>query len=229
MRIWTEGGFFQNVKGHVLKWWQFVVHSVLRINNNQPKGQGGRNVVIPNQEETVTKQPEMVKEQTKTDDRSELARQRAAQVRREKDDEIRSMFSKMGKEDGKPSGGTAPQDGQDPMEVLKRIKQDKEGFNSKEIEEARRQAQEQERIATIMNANQVNLKAFIEAGKASREAVKASSKQEAMSEEELQKQEEMRRAQEIIDRLNREAAEDEAKKQAQIEEAKKKTKETFVE
>lgn len=111
-------------------------------------------------------------------------------------------------------------DGEDPLEVLNRINQEKEKQRLKEIEEGRQRAQEQDRIASIMNANKVDVNAFIEAGKA---AVEASDREE----EKRRKEEEMRRAQEIIERLNKEAAEDEAKKQAEIEEAKKQAEETF--
>ena len=45
--------------------------------------------------------------------------------------------------------------------------------------------------------------------------------------EETVKKENLRRAQEILDRLNREASEDDAKLQSEIEEAKKVAKEKF--
>lgn len=82
-----------------------------------------------------------------------------------------------------------------------------------EIAKVQQEMQEKERIASIMNANKVNVAAFIEAGKDAAE--------------ELKKEEEMRRAQEIIDRLNSEAAEDAAKKQAEINDAKKMAEEKF--
>ena len=93
------------------------------------------------------------------------------------------------------------------------IKREKELARQQEIERLRRQQQEQEQIAAIMNANKVNVNAFIEAG---REAKKHDEEERKAAQEE----ENLRKAQEIIDRLNREAAEDEAKKEAEIAEAK---------
>ena len=98
-------------------------------------------------------------------------------------------------------------------EVLNRILHEKEW----EIEKIRKQVQDEERVASIMNANKVDVNAFIEEG---RSALK--DKERSAAEEEY-----MRKAQEIMDRLNREAEEDEAKKQAEIEAAKQIAKETF--
>ena len=100
----------------------------------------------------------------------------------------------------------------DAQAVLDRINNDREGKHFDEVEkarreadEARRKADEEARLASIMNANKVDVDSFIEQGK--------SAAQEAKEAEEL------RRAQEIIDRLNREAAEDEAAKQAELDAA----------
>lgn len=70
--------------------------------------------------------------------------------------------------------------------------------------------QDEERIAAIMRANRVNVDSYIEEGKHRRE-------QQNLADEETVNAENLRRAQEIMDRLNREAAEDEAKKQAELE------------
>lgn len=70
-----------------------------------------------------------------------------------------------------------------------------------------------------MNANKVNVEAFIQVGK---DAIKEKEEQKETVDDDV-----MARAQEIMDRLNKEAAEDEAKKQAQIEEAKRQAEETF--
>lgn len=141
---------------------------------------------------------------------------------------------------------------EDPMEVLRRINEEKEQKRRKEIEEAKKKASEEARIAAIMNANKVDVNAFIEAGKAAKEEIAArkadeKARREAAEEiakevqpatavktavdEELEKkrkqEEDIRRAQEIMDRLNREAAEDEAKKQAEIDAAKEEAKKQF--
>ena len=88
-----------------------------------------------------------------------------------------------------------------------------------EIERLRREQQEKERIAAIMNANKVNVNAFIEEGREARLHEEEERKAGQLAEQEA---ENLRRAQEVIDRLNREAAEDEAKKEAEIAEAKEK-------
>lgn len=100
------------------------------------------------------------------------------------------------------------------------MQREEEERRQKEIERVRREADEQAQIASIMNANKVDVDAFIKAGKASRNV-------ETDKTEDRKKQEDMERAQEILERLNREATEDEAKKLAEIEAAKQKAKETF--
>lgn len=97
------------------------------------------------------------------------------------------------------------------------VRREEELRRQKELEKLKNEAQEQARINSIMNANKVNINAFIKEGEENRNA----------EEEERRRQDEERRAQEIIDRLNREAAEDEAKKQAEIEAARQEAKEKF--
>ena len=109
---------------------------------------------------------------------------------------------------------------EDPMEVLRRINEEKEAKQRKEIENAKQKASEEVRIAAIMNANKVDVNAFIEAGKAAKEEIAAKKAEE-------KKADDLRRAQEVMDRLNREAAEDEAKKQKEIEAAKQEAKKHF--
>lgn len=192
-----SSGFFSRVKGNLIKWWQLVVLPVLRINNNASKKT--ERYVSQENRETVSEAPAV-----NTPVNGSTVGNTVYNV-----DEAVPENAKV----------QSP-DGEDPLEVLNRINQEKEKQRLKEIEEGRQRAQEQERIASIMNANKVDVNAFIEAGKA---AMEASDREE----EEQRREEEMRRAQEIIDRLNREAAEDEAKKQAEIEEAKKQAEETF--
>ena len=103
------------------------------------------------------------------------------------------------------------------MEILRRINEEKEEQRRQDVEKARKKAQEEARIAAIMNANKVDVDAFIEAGKVAKEEI-ASKKTEDDA---------LRRAQEIMDRLNQEAAEDEAKKLAEIEAAKQEAKKQF--
>ncbi|MBO6114369.1 MAG: hypothetical protein J6P57_04860 [Lachnospiraceae bacterium] len=127
----------------------------------------------------------------------------------------------------------------DAMEVLNRINREKEEARKRAVEKQWKKRQEEERIAEIMNAGKVDVDAFIEEGRSM-----AAEKNDSVSKAESQStggttatetvnspetneadtsgatDEQLRRAQEIIDRLNREAAEDEAKKQAEIDAAK---------
>lgn len=109
---------------------------------------------------------------------------------------------------------------------LERERKEEEERKRKEIEETRQKVQEEERIAAILNANRVRLDSFIEEGKAGREKV-SDTREDIPEDERAHRDEEMKRAQEIIDRLNREAAMDEAKKQAEIEAAKRQSQEAF--
>lgn len=199
-----SSGFFGRVKGNLIKWWQLVVLPVLRINNNASK----------KTERYVTQENREPVPAVNTPVSGSTA------VNTPVNESTAGNMVHNAAEAVPETAKVQSPDGEDPLEVLNRINQEKEKQRLKEIEEGRQRAQEQERIASIMNANKVDVNAFIEAGKA---AVEASDREE----EERRKEEEMRRAQEIIDRLNREAAEDEAKKQAEIEEAKKQAEETF--
>lgn len=197
MSNWQNGGFFSRVKGNLIKWWQLVVLPVLRINNNSAK----------KPERFITEE-------------SEKPLQNGDSVQKEKEVEVNTAQhtenSVPGNISVNPNVAVEGVNGEDPLEILNRINKEKERERLQEIEKARQKAEEQERIASIMNANKVDVNAFIEAGKAAIE-----SNREKPSEEDL------KRAQEIMDRLNREAAEDEAKKQAEIEEARKKAQETL--
>lgn len=97
------------------------------------------------------------------------------------------------------------------------LRREQEHIRQQEIERLRKEQQERERIAAIMNANKVNVNAFIQEGREARQHEEEERKAGQLAEQET---ENLRRAQEIIDRLNREAAEDEAKKEAEIAEAK---------
>lgn len=181
-------GIFGRIKSNLIKWWQFTILPVLRINNDASKW--SERFKTNNQEEPVKEDTDGRVQQTT---------------------ENQNPQENIGTEEGPVSKEQAA--GSDPLEVLNRIQNEKNYIYQQEIERERSKREEQERIASIMNANKVNVNAFIEAGKAAIE-----SNQEAAAE---LTDEEARRAQEIIDRLNREAEEDEAKKQAEIEEAKR--------
>ncbi len=105
----------------------------------------------------------------------------------------------------------------DPLEVMRRIERENEEKKQRDVENARKKAQEQEQIDAIMQANKVDVNAFIEEGKAMQDSTEISNTTSA----------EYDRAMEILERLNREAAEDQAKKAAEIETAKRQAKEKF--
>lgn len=229
MRFWNAGGFFSSVKGHVIKWWQLVILPILHINNNEK-----------NTQYTIQSQP----------------MQEVTSVVRQS---IQTTPSAM--QEGDTGFGNSEEDNsisashemstEDPMEVLRRINEEKEAARRKEIDAAKKKASEEARIAAIMNANKVDVNAFIEAGKAAKEEIAAKREDELKRREAAEKkalevqqantvkatvdmelkkrkqEEDMQRAQEIMDRLNREAAEDEAKKQAEIELAKQEAKKQF--
>lgn len=205
MSIWNKGGFFSKITGHVIKWWQLVFLPVFTLNNN---GKMGRNKKDSNNN--------FQSKDNKLDD----VTQRTKQILDEKQEKINKAI-----EEGKryrTDDTKSTENNTDPMKVLSRLEREKleeEQRRQKEIEEVRKQAQEKARIASILNANKVDVNAFIEVGKASCSNKRETTKE--LSDEEVKKQEEIKRAQEIIERLNREAAEDEAKKKAEIEEAKR--------
>ncbi len=257
MRFWNNGGFFSSVKGHVIKWWQFVLMPVLRINNNsqnqstaqpqQPVEQPQQLVEQPQQPVAQPQQPVVQSEQPVVQPKENVPLEKSP-IAQQADEGVTPTVQQVATMDGKQKGMAT----EDPMEVLRRINEEKEEARRKEIEAAKKKASEEARIAAIMNANKVDVNAFIEAGKAAKEEIAARKAEERSRREaaeqkakevqqdtavkiavdaELEKQrkldEDLRRAQEIMDRLNREAAEDEAKKQAEIEAAKQEAKKQF--
>ena len=267
MGIWNNGGFFSSVRGHVIKWWQFVMMPVLRINNNGRKTQYNQpeQVVTPlpatengaMSKPTVASLAETPMEQPVQQPKpSKKVEQSVQTVQQERTTQSKNIVQV---ENHPTQSGESVTE--DPMEVLRRINEEKEATRRKGIEDAKKKASEEARIAAIMNANKVDVNAFIEAGKAAKQEiaarkadeqsrreiaeqkareVQATTSVQATVEAELErqykmeaelekkrKQDDLRKAQEIMDRLNREAAEDEAKKQAEIEAAKQEAKKQF--
>lgn len=211
MGFWNDGGFFSSVKGHVFKWWRLTIMPILHINNNSRHTQ------------YVTSQPNTLDEQQSTQLHMNAEPQMIYEnnVREEgsaaQNVSVSEMKEEVLKEQNTPET-------EDAMEVLRRINEEKEEKRRKEIETARQKASEEARIAAIMNANKVDVNAFIEAGRVAKEEI-ATKKAEEQAK--LKADEDMRRAQEIMDRLNREAAEDDAKKLAEIEAAKEEARKQF--
>ena len=193
MDFWHWGGFFKSVKGHVIKWWQQVILPVFHLNNN-----GKRNT--PNAKE----------EKKKTDNGINEVEQVNVYVK-----EQVNTYTKEQMKGENVVNSVGEQDAAAILERLEREKREEVERTQREIDEIRRKNQEQERIAAILNANQMNVNAFIAEGKASRE--------NTSGEVNIKEQADMQRAQEILDRLNREAAEDDAKKRAEIEAIRQRT------
>lgn len=221
MRFWNDGGFFSSVKGHVIKWWQLVIMPVLHINNNGRKTQY-----------SMQQPPMQPQSQEQLQLKDDLSTRKDEEVVKSATEVQVNTNEKHVEEQKRVDGAMSTED---PMEVLRRINEEKEARRRKEIETAKKKASEEARIAAIMNANKVDVNAFIEAGKVAKEEIAAKRAEEQgkikATEVELerkrQQEEDLRKAQEIMDRLNREAAEDEAKKQAEIEAAKQEAKKQF--
>ena len=197
MGFWHKGGFFSSVKGHVIKWWQLVIMPVLRINNNT---QVKQNTVEPQVKEDVSEPIQQVMEEK-------------PEVKQQVEKEVEPVSEATGKAHGFST--------EDPIEVMNRINREKEEARRKEIEVARKKAQEQARIDAIMNAKKVDVDAFIAAGKAAQQEELHSRQAESEDPEvKRRREEDLRKAQDIVERLNREAMEDEQKKQAEIEQAR---------
>ncbi len=176
-----------NFKNHIVKWYQTVLLPVFHIDNS------GSVQKFNNEGE---------------DPQTKVEIERAD--KKKKEDKEKSVPM--------PGAGSRATDvSEDAQAVLDRINSDREGKYLDEVEKARREADETRRkaaedarLASIMDANKVDVDSFIAQGKsAAKEA------------------EDMRRAQEIIDRLNREAAEDDAAKQAEIDAAMAEASEKF--
>lgn len=198
MSFWRENNFFMNFKNHIVKWYQTVLLPVFHIDNS---GSNQRSYTEGEEPETPA---------------ADGAVSGGADTGASDGTKAASGGTSSGKTVTMPGmNKKGPVASGDAQAVLDRINNDREGKHFDEIEKARkeaeaakRKAEEEARLASIMNANKVDVDSFIAQGKnAAQEAKEA---------------EELKRAQEIIDRLNSEAAADEAAKQAEIEEAKRK-------
>ncbi len=191
--------FFAGIFHNIVKWWNVKVWSRIRINNNTTgEGRAQRLDVEGN---PITEE----------EYRAAKKEGRPAEAKKEE-----------------AQGSGMHMDRTDALEILNRINREKDEARLQEIEEGKKLRGEQStskededaKIASILNAGRADVNRFIEEGRsraaeaAQEESAPAPASGGGPSEEELL------RAQEIIDRLNREAAEDEAKKQAEIDAAK---------
>lgn len=215
MAFWHESNFLSNFKNHIVKWYRLVILPVFHIDNSGSKqrfhteGEEPENSINSGASGAYgTAGNNLGNSESFTDMTSEQA----------SSGNTASGGSSFGASVTMPAQNKkSPVASGDAEAVLNRINSDREGRHLDEIEKARRKAEEDARLASIMNANKVDVDSFIEQGRTAAKNAEADAKAE----------EEMRRAQEIIDRLNREAAEDEAKKQAELDAAKASAAEKF--
>ncbi len=103
---------------------------------------------------------------------------------------------------------------QEILDRLNREAAEEEAKKQAEIDAARKKAEEDARLASILKSTRRDISQYINEGMANREHIANAEPKPEVDDDVL------KRAQEIMDRLNKEAAEDEAKKQAEIEAAK---------
>ena len=213
--------FFKYISSNIVKWWQVHITPILHINNNK-KGRGrfeGGDGSLENQ--YAAEAAERAVESVENAD-SAMNSQVSDGAYDDQISQDASGKSTINSDllNNKITDGTSA----DAMEVLNRINKEKDEARKKAVENQWKKREEEERIAAIMNAGKVDVNAFIEEGRS-----KAAEHSEVMEESENKDisgatDEQLKRAREIIDRLNREAAEDEAKKQAEIDAAKQRAK-----
>jgi hypothetical protein len=193
MVFWSDG-FWYGFRNNVVKWWRQIILPVFHVDNDSTQ--------------TVAEQAKQHKKNWLEGNASEDNPQNVSKKEESQKSNVNTNLTT---------------DNQDAMDVLNRIEREKEAKEQKEIEEGRKKAREQERINAILDANKVPVDSFIEEGKARGNTEKLTSEaanevsSQSDNEDDAIKQEDLRRAQEIIDRLNHEAAEDEEKKEAELE------------
>lgn len=210
--------FFKVITGNIVKWWQLVVMPILKIDNN-----ANQNQQVQTEQPAASEQksnPTQVVEQKVVETKEQPSQQ---ETKKAVADTVPTS-----KEETKSETATAggQQDAADALAVMERINREREAKRKADLEKA----QEEARLASIMNSNKVDVDAFIQAGRESRVEKEAENKAEnniQITSGSDSKDDALARAEEIMARLNREAAEDEAKKQAEIEAAKKQAEETF--
>ena len=194
---------FKVITGNIVKWWQLTVMPILRIDNNNSQPYG-------------TNQPSTDVQGT---DAQAVNQQGVQQQTTSQLSGTQTQPNSVPQTDAKPDSSVEASDAQ---AVMDRINREREEKRLQDMEKARMKAEEEARLASIMNANKVDVDAFIQAGKKAIDEKKQEDTPGSNVDADA-----LARAQEIMDRLNREAAEDEAKKLQEIEEAKKKAQETF--
>ena len=207
--------FFKYISSNIVKWWQVHITPILHINNNK-KGRGrfeGGDGSLENQYAAEAAERAVESVESANSAMNSQVSDGAYDDQISQDASGKSTINSDLLNNKIPDGTSA-----DAMEVLNRINKEKDEARKKAVENQWKKREEEERIAAIMNAGKVDVNAFIEEGRSKAAETTGEASTSDATEEQL------RRAQEIIDRLNREAAEDEAKKQAEIDAAKQRAK-----
>ena len=207
--------FFKYISSNIVKWWQVHITPILHINNNK-KGRGrfeGGDGSLENQYAAEAAERAVESAPNAGSAMNSQVSDGAYEDQILQDSSGKSTINSDLLNNKVPDGTSA-----DAMEVLNRINKEKDEARKKAVENQWKKREEEERIAAIMNAGKVDVNAFIEEGRSKAAETTGEASTSDATEEQL------RRAQEIIDRLNREAAEDEAKKQAEIDAAKQRAK-----
>lgn len=238
-----NNGFFYNVKQTVYKWWCVIYRPVYKLMHHGYWPAEKEPYYIPPEtnatvnstaaETTVSNEspvPESIQENSQFATQKSLQSNLQATVQNPSQGDLQATVQKASQDDlqSPDSDSTGSSDdsarrAQEIMDRLAREAAEDEAKKQAEIDAAKRKAEEEARLASIMNANKVDISQFINQGMANRSASNETSSTNTVTESTNNNQsndEAMRRAQDIIDRLNREAAEDEAKKQAEIDAAK---------
>lgn len=214
------GTFFYNIKRTVYKWWCVVYKPVYKLTHHGYWPQEKEPYYIPPQKPGDTPQA--------SENVSEASVPAAEFNTASPADNLSDRLSSDSLQDNTADSGRQDDSLIRANEVLRRLEAEAamdEAKKQAEIRDARKKAEENERLASILKSTRVDITGYINQGIANREKEEKHLENDmtgntvpdgsAASDNDV-----MKKAQEIIDRLNREAAEDEAKKQAEIDEAR---------
>lgn len=195
--------FFYRAKQTVYKWWCVIYKPVYKLTHHGYWPEEKEPYYVP-PKESVTP---AINPDVKPEDIS---------LSLEDTTDSKSPNTPVSTNDASPSQ-TSDDAAKRAQEILDRLNKEAAADEAKkqaEIDAARRKAEEDAKLASILKSTQRDISQYINEGLASRDSVADETPAPEASDDVL------KRAQEIMDRLNKEAAEDEAKKQAEIDAAK---------
>lgn len=206
---------FKALTRNVVKWWQFRIMPVFRLDNNRMPGQQIKQQEPEKQDENQQSTAKGV-EPVKVGGEDAMAV--LNRINREREEAQRREIERA-RMIAEEKARIAAIMNANKVDVDSFIQAGKEAYEeSQEGGSSGGSAQAGNADGSVQIANEDG---NVQIGSASASNVQVD------DEEEARKQEELRRAQEIIDRLNREAAEDEAKKEAELAAAMQEAAEKF--